>query len=168
MSYQEKRVGITIFVGLLVILSYGFYAFFNYRNDKIIIDDLSTWASMILIFIGIGIIATIVVQILFHITHSIFIAIKEKKNNPDMTNEELEKIIKQTMVTDEMDKLVELKSMRVGFIVSGIGFVLSLLFVLTGYSAAIMINIMFLAFSIGSIGEGCAQLFYYKKGIKHG
>jgi hypothetical protein len=168
MSYQERRVGVTIFMGLLVLIAYGVYVSSQYQKGSINMNDLPAWGTIMLVFIGIGIIATIITQILFHVIYSIIISIKEKSINPDLTNEDLEKIIKHNMVTDEMDKLVELKSMRVGFIVSGIGFILGLLFILNGYSAVILINIMFLSFSLGSILDGVTQLFYYKKGIKHG
>lgn len=168
MSYQEKRVCVTMIVGLLVLITYGVYAISGYQNGTIAIDDLPAWAIMMLIFIGIGIVVTIVSQIMFHVVYSIIIAIKEKANNPEMSNEELEKIIKLSVVTDEMDKLVELKSMRVGFIIAGIGFIAGLAFILFGYAAAVLLNIIFISFSVGSISEGLMQLYYYKRGIKHG
>lgn len=67
-----------------------------------------------------------------------------------------------------MDKLVELKSMRVGFIAAGIGFVLGLVAILFNHPASVMMNIIFISFSLGSLCEGFMQLYYYKKGIKNG
>lgn len=168
MSYQEKRTLVTIFIGLLVLVIYGFYALSNYRNGSISADDLSAWAKLMLIFIGIGILTTIITQITFHIIYSIAIAIHEKATHPDITDEALEKIIKQTMVTDEMDKLVELKSMRVGFFMAGIGFMLSLIFILIGYSPMVMMHTIFISFSFGSMCEGLMQIVYYRRGISHG
>lgn len=168
MSYQEKRTLVSIGMGLIVLFAYGLYVMSRYQNGSLLEDDLPTWASLMLIFIGIGIAATIVTQIVFHVLYSIAIAIREKAINPDINNEVLEKIIKQTMVTDEMDKLVELKSMRIGFIVAGVGFIVGLILVLLGYSAMVMMNTLFIAFCVGSIGEGFMQIFYYRRGIKHG
>lgn len=168
MSYQEKRTLVTIIIGFFVLVIYGIYALSNYQNGSIPIDDLSAWATRILIFIGIGILATILTQIVFHIIYSIAISIREKANNPDTTNEDIEKIIKQTMITDEMDKLVELKSMRVGFIIAGIGFILSLISIIMGYSPMVMMHTIFVSFSLGSICEGLMQIFYYRRGIRHG
>jgi len=57
--------------------------------------------------------------------------------------------------------------MRIGFICAGIGFVLSLISLLLNYSPIIMINILFLSFSLGSALEGLVQLYYYRKGIRY-
>lgn len=168
MSYREAKVIVTIITGLLVMVIYGIYAVSGYQNGTIGFEDLPAWATMMLIFIGVGIISTIVIQITFHVVYSVIIAIKEKANNPEMTDEELERIIKLNMVTDEMDKLVELKSLRVGFVVTGIGFISGLACILLGYTAAVLLNIIFVSFGIGSMVEGLVQLYYYKRGIRHG
>ena len=47
-----------------------------------------------------------------------------------------------------MDNLIELKSMRIGFIVVGIGFVAALVSLILNYSPAVMINIMFVSFTV--------------------
>ena len=167
MSYQEKRSLLTIIVGFFILVSYSIYAYTNYQNGSISADDLPAWATRILIFIGIGIGLTIITQILFHIIYSIVIAIHEKSLNPEMSDKDIEKIVKQTMITDEMDKLVELKSLRVGFAIAGIGFMLSLLFILLGYAPMIMMQTIFISFSFGSICEGLMQIFYYRRGIRH-
>jgi hypothetical protein len=168
MSYQEKRTLVTIIIGFFVLVIYCVYGYSNYRNGVILIDDLSSWAKLMLIFIGIGVLATIITQIMFHIIYSVAIAIREKATHPDISDKDLEKIIKQTMITDEMDKLVELKSMRVGFIIAGTGFILSLFFILFGFSATVMIHTAFISFSFGSMCEGLMQIFYYRRGIQHG
>ncbi|MCR3906238.1 MAG: hypothetical protein NUK62_04325 [Tenericutes bacterium] len=168
MSYQEKRTMLTIFTSLTLFTIYATFAITTYRNQINITNDLSYWARLILIFIGIGIVAAILLQILFHIGYSILVAIKEKAANPDIDDKDIERIIKSQMVTDEMDKLVELKSMRIGFISAGIGFMFALISILLNYSPVIMINIIFISFHLGSIFEGVTQLYYYKRGIKHG
>jgi hypothetical protein len=85
--------------------------------------------------------------------------------NNDTSDEQIEKTINSEMVTDEMDKLIELKSMRFGFIFSGIGFVAGLILLALNYSPVIMLNILYVSFSVGSLLEGFAQIFYYRKGI---
>ncbi|NTW89170.1 MAG: hypothetical protein HGB26_08690 [Desulfobulbaceae bacterium] len=66
-----------------------------------------------------------------------------------------------------MGKLIELKSMQVGFLFAGIGFVAALLSLVLDYSPAVMLNIMFLSFSGGSLLEGFAQLYLFRKGVGH-
>lgn len=119
-------------------------------------------------FIGIGIAAAIAIQIVFHILLSVAIAVQEKVRNGNCDDKEIEKTIGAEMVTDEMDKLIELKSMRIGFSVAGIGFVAALVSLILNYSPAVMINIMFVSFSAGSLLEGFTQLYFYRKGVKNG
>jgi len=165
MSYQVKRTITNILTGVIVLAAYCFYAFSRYQSGLLAPDDLKSWAQIMLIFIGVGIAAAIVIQIVFHILLSIGIAIKESIKNGSCDDQEIEKTIQLEMIEDEMDKLIELKSLRVGFIVAGIGFVASLIALVLNYPTMIMLNLLFISFSTGSILEGFAQLYYYKRGI---
>jgi len=165
MSYQVKRTITNILTGLIVLTAYCIYAFGRYQSGILAPEDLKSWAQIMLIFIGIGIIAAIVIQIVFHILLSIGIAIKENIKNGSCDDQEIEKTIKLEMIEDEMDKLIELKSLRVGFIVAGVGFITSLIVLLLNCPAMVMLNLLFISFSLGSILEGFAQLYYYKRGI---
>lgn len=171
MTYHEKRSIVTSVTGLIVMLSYLFYAIFKYNEGSLESQTLKFWAARMLIFIGIGIVSIIVVMILFHVTYSIILAIRLKIDNKDITDKEIEQkinqLIKTDTVEDEMAKLIELKAMRIGFIFAGVGFVLSLVALLFDYSPIIMINILYLSFSLGSALEGLVQLYYYKKGIRY-
>jgi len=197
MSYKEKQTIVSILSGLLLLVIYSFYALSKVQSGVAAPDDLKFWATTILTFIVIGIVATIIIQIIFHILLSISIAVKgevqkeiqkeivkrihnETQNDSqidrqvdlhykDPCNEQdIEKTIALEMVEDEMDKLIELKSMRVGFAIAGIGFVLSLISLVLDYAPAVMLNIAFFSFSIGSMIEGIVKLFYYKRGIQNG
>jgi len=72
------------------------------------------------------------------------------------------------MVEDEMDKMIDLKSTRIGFIFAGMGFIAALVSLILDYSPVVMLNIMFFSFSMGSLLEGFAQLYFYRRGIHHG
>ncbi|MDP2814631.1 MAG: hypothetical protein Q8S15_03775 [Erysipelotrichaceae bacterium] len=168
MSYQEKRTIVSIISGLIILSAYSLYTYGKYKSGVVIEGDLKFWAGAMLLFIAIGIVSTIIIQIVFHILLSVTIAVKAKVNNEDCDDKEIEKSIQSEMVTDEMDKLIELKSSMVGFIVAGIGFVLALLLIFLDYSAVVMINVMFASFSLGSLFEGFTQLYFYRRGIKHG
>jgi len=171
MTYHEKRMIVTSFIGIAVSISYIIFAITTYQNGSAASLTLRFWAEWILIFIGIGVVAMIIGTILFSIIYPITISIKLKLEHKDMTDDELKKqvesMIKTDMVEDEMGKLIELKSMRIGFAFAGVGFVLSLISLLLSYSPIVMIHIIFLSFSIGSVLEGLASLYYYKKGIRH-
>ncbi len=168
MSYQEKRTIVSISTGALVLAAYIFYTLGKYQSGAIEAGDLKFWASTILIFIGIGVAASIIIQIVFHILLSIAIAVQKTIENGDCGDQEIERSVGAEIIEDEMDKLIQLKSMRTGFFFAGFGFVLALTSLMLDYSPVVMLNIMFGSFSVGSILEGFTQLYYYKKGLGHG
>jgi hypothetical protein len=168
MSYQEKKTITSILTGVLVLAAYCIYAFGKSRAGFLTPGDLKSWAVTMLIFIGIGIAASIVIQIVFHILLSISIAVKGKIQNQDLDDKEIEKQIDAEMVEDEMDKLIELKSNQVGFILAVIGFVAALVTLAFNYPPAVMLNILFISFSAASLVEGFTQLYFYRKGLAHG
>jgi hypothetical protein len=164
MSYQETKTSVSIFSGVLILAAYCIYAFNPARLAALAPGDLRSWASTMLIFIVIGIGVSIVVQIAFHIIYSILLAVRSKIENQQSDDKEIERTINREMVEDERDKQIELKSMRIGFIVAGIGFVTALLSLVLEYSPVVMLNILYLSFFVGSLLEGVGQLYYYRRG----
>lgn len=168
MSYPEKKAIVSILAGIAVIVSYCIYVYGKIEAGDAAPDNLKFWAGAMLLFIIVGIVANIVIQIVFHILLSISIAVRERIQIGTSDDKQIEKEIAAEMVEDEMDKLVELKSLRVGFIIAGIGFVTALIYAYLGFSVDIMMNILFFSFSGGSILEGVSQLFFYRRGVTHG
>lgn len=168
MSYKEKRTIVLTITGLFVLIAYCIYAYGKYMSGTIASDDIRFWAGAMLIFIGIGVVSVIIVQIVFHILLSVAIAARRTSQNDGCDDKKIGEVIEAEMVTDEMDKLIELKAMRIGFVVAGTGFVAALVSVVLGYSSAIMLNIMFISTSLGSLFEGFAQLYFYRRGITNG
>ena len=165
MSYQEKRTWTSILSGVIILAAYCIYAFGKYNSGGVDPGDLKFWATTMLIFLGIGIGVTIIIQIIFHILLSISIAVKKKILDENSSDKEIEKSIALEMVEDERDKLIELKSMRIGFIIAGIGFVGALISLVVNYSPMVMLNILYFSFGIGSLVEGVGQLVYYRRGV---
>ncbi len=167
MSYQEKRTITNMITMALVLGAYCTYAFGKYQAGAVAEGDLKFWATTMLIFIGIGIAAGIVIQIVFHILISIAIAVKEKVRDVNKDGKEIERSIEAEMVEDERDKLIDQKSMMVGFAIAGFGFIAALVSLVLNYSPMVMLNIMFISFSAGSVLEGFVQLYFYRRGIAH-
>lgn len=165
MSYQEKRTGVTTITGLLVIIAYCIYAFGGKYSNLAATADLKSWAQVMLIFLGINIAATIVIQIIFHILYSISIAVKQTIRDQKPDEDEIEETIESEMVTDERDRLIELKSSRIGFIITSIGFFGSLIALVLDHSPVVMLNILFVSFYASSLLQGGVQFFAYRKGI---
>jgi hypothetical protein len=168
MSYQEKRTVVSIVTGALILAGYFSYALGKVQAGTVVFGDLKFWAGTMLLFIGIGIVATIIIQIVFHILLSIGIAVQKTIENEAIGDKEIERSVGAEIVEDEMDRLIQSKSMRVGFFFAGFGFVIALVSLILNYSPVVMLNILFVSFSAGSIFEGFTQLYYYKKGLSHG
>ncbi|MBI9095531.1 MAG: hypothetical protein JEY71_11665 [Sphaerochaeta sp.] len=161
MSYQEKRTLTSMVSGVVVIISYYLYAFGKYQKGLVGVSDLKFWAGTMLTFIGIGIIASIIIMILFHILYAIALAAKQRHYD----EKEISNTIESSMVEDEMDKLIGLKSSRIGFICAGVGFVGALVTLLFDQPPMVMLNLLFFSFSLGSLFEGGLTLYYYRKGV---
>lgn len=160
MSYQEKKLIAGIVAGMLVIAAYCVYAFGIDQSAR----DLKDWAVTMLVFIGIGVGVAIVMQIIFHIVFAASLAVREGKGCDKNIDAEIE----ACMVEDEMVKLIELKSVRSGYAVAGIGFVAGLVTLVLGAAPAVMLNIVFLSCSAGSVAEGFSGLYYYRRGVNNG
>ena len=143
------------------------YAIGKVQSGAAAPDDMKFWATAILMFIGIGIAAMIVIQIVFHILLAIAKAIQEQVRNGKCDDNGLERSIELDMVEDEMDKLISLKSMQVGFAIAARDLSRRWLPLVLGSSPAVMLNILFASFFLGSLCEGAAQLFFYWQGVKN-
>ena len=161
MSSTSKRNIVNMVAVILLMIAYVIYALGESSPAP---DDLKSWAVAVLVFIGINIAATIVVQILFHIGLAIGIAVKEKEHD----EKQVDRIIKSSMVEDERDKLISLKSSRIGYVCAGAGFVAGLLALAAGISAVVVLHIMTGSFFVGSIIEGCVTVYLNERGVHNG
>ena len=168
MSYKIIKTIVSMVAGIVLIAAYFIFTMAKVRVDAVSLDNVQFWARSILIFISIGVVATIVIQIVFHILLAIAMAVKEQVKTGQCDDQNIEKKIELEMVEDEMDKLIELKAMRISYVVVGAGFVSALLFLALNYPVAVMLNIVFASFFLGSLIEGCTQIYYYRKGIRNG
>ena len=158
MSYNSKKTIASMIMGVLLAAAYIIYALSDSSPAP---DDLKSWATAMLVFIGIGVAAVIVIQIIFHIALSIGIAVKEQGKD-DKT---MERIIASIVVEDERDKLISLKSSHIGSVFAGIGFVAALVALTFGTSVVTALHILFGMFSVGSLAEGIVSVYFYERGI---
>ena len=148
MSYQERNHMSSIFSSLVFILIYGMYIFQQYQSGIIDrIDSFSYWAYIVIIILGVKIGFNIVVQIFFKIIHSLI----TKENHPS--------------VVDELDNLIELKSLKNAFITFMVGFLLAMLSAANGMPMYVMFNLLILSFFAAEIVGPYTQVYYYRKGV---
>lgn len=152
MAYKEKQSLITI---LIYILGIGSYLGYILSRDPEQYNDSKFWASTMLIFIGILIVMTIIILIAFHIAYEVIYTVKNEKGQIDD-------------VVDEMEKLISLKSIRNGGIVSSVTILFAPILVLFDVSLIWVLNVVYIGFFVAAIFEECSKLYFYRRGIKNG
>ncbi len=152
MAYKEKQSLITI---LIYILGIGSYLGYILTRDPEQYNDSKFWASTMLIFIGILIVMTIIILIAFHIAYEVIYTVKNEKGQIDD-------------VVDEMEKLISLKSIRNGGIVSSVTILFAPILVLFDVSLIWVLNVVYIGFFVAAIFEECSKLYFYRRGIKNG
>jgi hypothetical protein len=161
MSYNSRKTIVNMAAGIVLVVAYLIYALGSNAPAP---EDLQSWATAMLVFIGIGIAAIIVIQILFHIAFAIGVAIKEGESS----EENVERVISSSMVEDEREKLIGLKSSVIGYVCAGVGFIAALVALALGSSALIALHILFGTSILGSLVEGAVSVYLDERGVHHG
>ena len=148
MTYQEKQNIVNIFSGLLITPIYAIMVYQRHLQGIFdLTEDYRTWGVIFLIFMGVSVVARIIIYIIFHIINAI------------ATREE------ELPVEDERDKLVKLKATRNSYYVFCGGFVLAVISLAIGMPVY-GIFIAFVGFGlIAEIVDNSSQIYYYRKGI---
>ena len=161
MSFNSKKTIAGIGTGALMVIAYIIYALGKHAPTS---EDLKSWAISMLLFIGIGVVAGVVIQILFHILFAVGVAVKER----DKDDKAIERIISLEVAEDERDKLVGLKSSRICVVIVGVGFIAALVGLVFGISSVFALHILLGSFSLGSIADGFVSVYFYEKGVHNG
>ncbi|MBG0786687.1 MAG: hypothetical protein H0S79_16440 [Anaerolineaceae bacterium] len=164
MSYPQRRTLVNIFTMAAVYAAYCLTAFSKHTWTT----ALKPWAITMLTFIGVAIIAAIIIQIVFHVLLSIGVSVKEAIKQEDPENAEIEEALKGALIEDERDKLLELKSSKANSVTLAGGLMLGLVSILLDFPPAVMLNLIYGAFFIGTIAEGIVNLVLYRKGAIYG
>ena len=159
MTFKSKRTITNMVAGAALITAYIIYAMGKRAPAP---ENVALWALTILVFIGVAILVNIVVQILFHIVYSVGVAVKEYKQD----DKEVERIITSETTEDELDRIISLKSSRVGYVFAGVGFIAALAWLAFFQASAVAaLHIMLGALFIGSFVEGCVSIRFYERGV---
>lgn len=148
MSYQAKRAIVSLSSTLLVSAIYLLLVLQEYAGrDLSTADELTFWAAVILLMVPVQVIAKILFFILFIIVNVI------------LTQEE------EPPFTDEMDRLIELKSTRNLSLAFIAGFFLSMVALLLEQPMSAMFIGFLISFVVAGIIDDLSQLYYYQRGI---
>jgi len=163
MSFSSKRTITSVVSEVLLILAYAIYAVVAMPAGA----PLRSWAVVLLIFMGIGIVVIIAIQILFHIGFAIRLAAKEHTQER-MPDKNVERELSSDMVEDEMGKLIGLKAGRVGRWVTLAGLIVFLVTLAVGTSPVVGLHVIVGGFAVAGIVDGIAAIWFYEKGTSDG
>ena len=147
MGQHEKQSIVSIIGSVLVI---GFYSLYVYRNyiqaDMGLLNDFQFWGKSFLYLIPVAIVVQIVIQILFAIANRII----TQEDIPD--------------ITDERDKLIELKCIRISHWIFILGFMLSMGSLAMGMKPYVMFLTLISSGFLATLASEVAKIIYYRRG----
>lgn len=148
MSLKESRILVTIIATLAIFAAYQIIILGRYEDGRFDGEDgLRLIGQAILILIGVQVAGTIIAQIVATIIH----AIVTRQEEPDFD--------------DERDKLIELRALRVSFILVGVGIVGTMVAMATGTAVFWVFNLIIIAMIAGDIVGNVVRLRLYRRGF---
>lgn len=150
MSYQERRSLVNLFSTLLIYAVYAAYMFQRYPDASPYSPEVFRfWGSFFLILIPVTIVAKIIIYIVFVILNTI----ATQKEEPSIS------------ITDERDKLIDLKATQNSLYVFGAGFLLAMASLVMEMPPSTMFIILIGAGIASEVISDLSQFFYYRRGV---
>lgn len=148
MDIKEKQILVVIISTILIFTCYSLYVYNNYivKNFEIL-NDFKFWGKTFLILIPVTIVSQIVIHIIFAIVNKI------------VTNEDIES------KSDERDKIIDLKAIRVSHWLMTAGFVVAMITQVLGMQPyMLMLSLICFGF-ISAIVSELTKMYLYRKGF---
>ena len=148
MSYQENRSIASLIGTILISALYGVFIFQRAQEDGVgLTNDPHFWASALLLYIPVSALLKVIVIVVFVVIN----AVMNQEEDPELT--------------DERDKLVELKSTVNFYHVFMVGFLLALLTQVFSLPLYVMFSVIWLSMFAGGMVLDISQFFYYRRGV---
>ena len=148
MSYQERRSLVNLISSIVIMALYTAYMMQRYPAASPYSPAIFRfWGSFYLILIPVAIVARIIIYIVFAIVNAI------------ATREE------EPPITDERDKLVELKASQNSLYVFALGFVLAMGSLVVEQPPSVMFIILIGAGVVSEIISDISQFYFYRRGF---
>ena len=148
MSTKEKETIVTLISAIVIMGLYSLYVYQNYlKEDWTLINDFKFWGTTFLIMIPVQIVSQIIIHIIFAIFNKI------------VTNEDMD------TMSDERDKLIELKSIRIAHWIFTGGFLTAMTTQAVGMEPWAMFASLITFGFLASIISGSAKIYFYRRGF---
>jgi uncharacterized membrane protein len=148
MSYQESRSLVNLISTLLINGLYAAYMLPRQpQGDAYSPEVFRFWGTFFLILIPVMIVAKIILFIVFHIIN----AIATRETEPP--------------ITDERDKLIELKATRARYLVFTLGFLIAMISLVGDMPPATMFMILVGSAVVAETVSDLTQFYFYRRGF---
>lgn len=148
MSYHEKENIVNIFSSLLITAIYALAIYHRHLDGRIdLTTDFRSWGVIFLVFLGVSIVARIIIMIIFSIINTI--ATREE-NIP---------------APDERDRLIKLKGVRNSHYAFASTIWTGFIFLAVGLPVYWLVIIFIISGLIAELVDNGSQLYYHRKGI---
>ncbi|PYI54550.1 hypothetical protein [Paenibacillus flagellatus] len=148
MSYQEKKQIVSLFSAFLVFGAYCWIVYIRY-NDMLPegTELIRFWGAAMLILVPVTMVARLIIEILFIVIN--WLSTKEAAPS----------------FTDELDKIIDLKAIRISYFVFILGFFMAMGSLVVQTSLTSMFVILFLAGFTADVAGILWRLHLYRKGV---
>ncbi|MBN2212974.1 MAG: hypothetical protein JW723_01910 [Bacteroidales bacterium] len=148
MYRKESQILVTMFSLILIPVIYALIVYNKYvPGNPDILNDLAFWGKRFIVLVPVMVVALIVIHIIFAIINKI------------VTNQDI------PVITDEMDRLIDLKSIKISRWVTSVGFLLAFGSQAIGMQPWVMLATLISSCFLGGVVEGIVQIYFYRKGI---
>ncbi|HKI89648.1 MAG TPA: hypothetical protein VKA38_11520 [Draconibacterium sp.] len=148
MSYREKENIVNIFSSIVITAVYTWIIYQKQLAGTIdLTDDFQKWGIIFLIFVGVSIVARIIIYIIFSIINAI--ATREEKIPAE----------------DERDKLIKLKATRNSSYSFSVGFIMAIMVIAIGMPSYWLFIFFVISGVISELIDNGSQMYYYRKGV---
>lgn len=148
MSYQERRAIVSLISSVLITALYSAYMIQSYpEGNPYSAEVFRFWGSFFLILIPVSIVAKIIIYIVF----SILNAIATREEEPS--------------VTDERDKLIDLKSTRNSLYTFVFGFLLAMGSLVLEMPPSTMFLLFVASGVVSEVVSDISQFYFYRRGV---
>lgn len=146
MSYQERRAIVSLVSTVLITVIYAAYMAQRYpQASSYSVEVFRFWGAFFLILVPVSIVAKIVIHIVFSILNTL------------ATHED------EPSVTDERDKLIDLKATRNSLYVFAIGVLLAMGSLVIDLPPSVMFIIMVVSGLASEIVSDISQFYFYRR-----
>jgi len=145
---REKQIFVSLVTSVLIFSIYSFYVYKKYvATNPQIIEDAAFWGKAFLLLIPVAIVAQIIIHIIFALVNKV------------VYDEEI------PAISDERDKLIELKSIRISHWIFLIGFMLAMASQALSWPGWMMFATLAGSGFVASIVAEIARIIYYRRGF---